>query len=193
MGHYYASLYNPDVSSYDLAETQSQSNELLFLKYLESKMSDEVYGVIKGYNMYNFAVMAVVCVIIDEFEQRVYALESTEGYISADFDAIMADICQKYGGVDYLNENIVDINNYWRSVATNNPVYYISYAVSIVSSLSLFATAEEDEAAAREIYRILIEETEEDESFMSAVERSGLASPFDAETFAKLMPVILNK
>ena len=193
MGHYYASLYNSDVFSYDLAETQSQSNELLFLKYLESKMSTEVYGVIKGYNMYNFAVMAVVCVIIDEFEQRVYALESTEGYTSADFDAIMEDICQKYGGVAYLNENIVDINNYWRSVATNNPVYYISYAVSIVSSLSIFAAAEEDEAAAREIYRILIEETEENETFMSAVERSGLASPFDAETFAMLMPVILNK
>lgn len=193
MGHYYAALYNPDVSSYDLAETQSQSNELLLLKFLEGEFSADIYEVIKGYTMYNFAVQSVVCVIIDEFERAVYDLESVEGYTSEDFDAIMAEVCMKYGGVEMLSQNVVDINQYWRQVATNSPVYYISYAVSMVASLSLYATAEEDEAAAREIYRILIEETEENETFMSAVERSGLDNPFLYETFTKIMPVMLGK
>lgn len=193
MGHYYAALYNPDVSSYDLAETQSQSNELLLLKFLEGEFSADIYEVIKGYTMYNFAVQSVVCVIIDEFERAVYDLESVEGYTSEDFDAIMAEVCMKYGGVEMLSQNVVDMNQYWRQVATNSPVYYISYAVSMVASLSLYATAEEDEAAAREIYRILIEETEENETFMSAVERSGLDNPFLYETFTKIMPVMLGK
>ena len=193
MGHYYAALYNPDVSSYDLAETQSQSNELLLLKFLEGELNSDVYEVIRGYTMYNFAVQSVVCVIIDEFERAVYDLESVEGYTSEDFDAIMAEVCVKYGGVEMLSQNVVDINQYWRQVATNSPVYYISYAVSMVASLSLYATAEEDEAAAREIYRILIEETEENESFMSAVERSGLDDPFLYETLSKIMSVMLGK
>ena len=193
MGHYYASLYNSDVSSYDLAETQSQSNELLLLKFLEGELNSDVYEVIRGYTMYNFAVQSVVCVIIDEFERAVYDLESVEGYTSADFDAIMEEVCVRYGGVEMLSMNVVDINEYWRQVATNSPVYYISYAVSMVASLSLFAEAEEDEAAAREIYRILIEETEENETFMSAVERSGLANPFEKETFEQLIGVVLNK
>ena len=193
MGHYYAALYNPDVSSYDLAETQSQSNELLLLKFLEGEFSADIYEVIKGYTMYNFAVQSVVCVIIDEFERAVYDLESVEGYTSEDFDAIMAEVCMKYGGVEMLSQNVVDINQYWRQVATNSPVYYISYAVSMVASLSLYTTAVEDEAAAREIYRILIEETEENETFMSAVERSGLDDPFLPETLNKIMQVMLSK
>jgi len=193
MGHYYAALYNADVSSYDLAETQSQANELLLLKYLEGEMEGPVYRVINGYTMYLFAVQSVICVIVDEFEQAVYSLESTEGYTSADFDAIMRDVCEKYGGVAYLNENVVDINSYWRQVATNSPVYYISYAVSMMASLSLYATADEDEAAAREIYRILVEETEEDETFISAIEKAGLGSPFLRETVEKIVPVLMGR
>ena len=193
LGHYYAALYNSDVASYDLAETHSQGNEMLFLKYLDGRITGDTYKVIRGYTMYNFAVQSIVCVIIDEFEQRVYSLESTEGMTSADFDAIMEEICYKYGGLKYLSDNIVDINRYWRQVATNSPVYYISYAVSMVASMSIYATAVEDEAAAREMYRILIEETEEGESFVSAIERAGLDSPFKKETFDKLVPVMLNK
>lgn len=193
MGHYYAALYNPDVSSYDLAETQSQSNELLLLKFLDGELSADIYEVIRGYTMYNFAVQSVVCVIIDEFERAVYDLESVEGFTSEDFDAIMAEVCLKYGGVEMLSQNVVDINQYWRQVATNSPVYYISYAVSMVASLSLYTTAVEDEAAGREIYRILIEETEEGETFMSAVERSGLDDPFLPETLNKIMQVMLGK
>lgn len=191
MGHYYAALYNADVSSYDLAETQSQSNELLLLKFLGGEMDPTVYNVVKGYKMYEFAAQSLICVIIDEFEQAVYSLESTEGYTSEDFDAIMTEICESYGGADYLGENVVDIYSYWRLVATNNPVYYISYAVSMMASLSLYATARTDEAGAREIYRILIEETEENETFVAAVERSGLASPFSKETFAKIGFVLI--
>ena len=193
MGHYYASLYNSDVSSYDLAETQSQSNELLLLKYLEGELDRPVFRVINGYTMYLFAVQSVICVIIDEFEQEVYSLASTEGFTSEDFDEIMAKVCEKYGGVNYLNENVVDINSYWRQVATNSPVYYVSYAVSMMASLSLYSTAREDEAAAREIYRILIEETEEDETFLSAIERAGLGSPFLYETFEKIGPVLMGQ
>lgn len=192
MGHYYAALYNDDVFSYDLAETQSQTNEILFLAYLADEMPAEVYEVVRGYSLYNFMVQSIICVVIDEFERQVYSLESVEGYTSEDFDAIMEAVCEKYGGASYIKNAIVDINMYWRLTATNSPVYYISYAVSNTESLNIFAIAEQDEAAARELYRILIEETEEVDGFLSAVDKAGLASPFEEELFEGVLEMMLK-
>jgi oligoendopeptidase F len=130
--------------------------------------------------------------VIDEFERQVYSLESVEGYTSEDFDAIMEAVCEKYGGASYIKNSIVDINMYWRLTATNSPVYYISYAVSNTESLNIFAIAEQDEAAARELYRILIEETEEVDGFLSAVDKAGLASPFEEELFEGVLEMMLK-
>ena len=186
MGHYYASLYTPHVSSYDVAEIQSQANEFLFLKYAKSEMASNVYSVVEGYNVYNTVAMILVCVVIDEFEQRVYSLESVDGYTLSDFNAIMKDVCEPYGGTKFFNNNITDINDYWLSVCPNSPVYYISYATSSISALSIYAIARSDEAAGRETYRKLIEEIEEDDGFKAALVKIGLTNPFQQETYEKL-------
>ena len=144
MGHYYAALYNEDTFSLDLAETQSQGNEMLLLNYLQSAMPAQAFQVCKDYNMYLYTVQSAVCTMVDEFERRVYALESVEGFTSEDFDAIMEEICEEYGGIEYVNENIADINEYWRSVATNSPVYYITYAVTMCEALNIYAELEKD-------------------------------------------------
>ncbi|MBE6584700.1 MAG: hypothetical protein E7649_06990 [Ruminococcaceae bacterium] len=183
MGHYYAALHHPDVTSFDIAETQSQTNELLLLRYMDGKLPYGVYRTLKGYTVYNFAVQSIVCVMIDEFEQKVYSLDSVEGYGSAEFDAIMAEVCEQYGGVDYVNENITDMNYYWRAVATNSPVYYISYATSMIESLNIYAIAVNDEAAGREMYRKLVEDVTEDDGFKSAMVKIGLTDPFSEQTF----------
>ena len=186
MGHYYAALHNPHVSSYDLAETQSQGNEFLFLKYASSQLARPVYAVLREYNIYNVVAMSIVCVIIDEFEQRVYSLESVEGYTMADFNKIMTEVCEAYGGIGYVNSNITNMNTYWQMVCPNSPVYYISYATSSIAALSLFAQADKDEAGARETYRKLIEEIEENDGFKGTLNKIGLASPFVEETFKKI-------
>lgn len=183
MGHYYAALYNPHVNSMDLAETQSQTNELLLLDYTKDALPRPVYNTLKGYSVYNFVIQSIVCVIIDEFEQKVYALDSVEGYGSAEFDAIMKEVCEQYGGITYVNSNITDMNDYWRAVATNSPVYYISYATSMVESLNIFAIACQDSAQGREMYRKLVEEVNEDDGFSGAISKIGLTSPFQKETF----------
>ena len=193
MGHYYAALHHPDVDSYDIAETQSQTNELLLLKYLEGEMSEGTYETLKSYTLYNFVLQSVICVIIDEFEQRVYALDSVEGYGSAEFDAIMAEVCEGYGGIDYITENITDPNAYWRAVATNSPVYYISYATSMVESLNIYAIADKDEAAGREVYRKLVEEVTEEMGFKDAMAHIGLTSPFDIETFRAINNILSGR
>ena len=190
MGHYYAALYNPDVFSFDIAETQSQANEMLLLEYLDGALPAPVYKAVRGYSIYNFVVMSIVCVIIDEFERRVYTAEGVENFTSAEFDALMKEVCENYGGIAFVNENITPINQYWRSVATNSPVYYISYATSMTSSLNIFAEAETQRAAGRAIYKKLVEEIDENDGFLEAVEKAGLVSPFTEEAFEKIIALI---
>ena len=193
MGHYYAALYNENVNSFDLAETQSQANEMLLLAFMKENMKGDGYEALKPYTMYNFMAQAVICVIIDDFERAVYSLDSVEGFSSKEFDDVMRSVCEKYGGADHINSEITDVFYYWRQVATNNPVYYISYAVSMVEAMNVFAIADEDPAAAREVYRKLVEESTENDTLLTAAERAGLSSPFDEETFKAIIAAILGE
>ena len=192
MGHYYASLYVPHVSSYDVAEIQSQANELLLLKYLETHIDEDIYDALEAYNVYNSVAMIVVCAIIDDFEQKVYAIENIDGYTYDDFTEIMAEVCFPYGGTSNVNSKITDINSYWMSVCPNSPVYYISYATSSIAALNLYSIAKDDEVLARETYRKLIEEIYENDGFKTVIAKIGLDSPFEEETLVELNASLLK-
>ena len=186
IGHYYANLVNPDLGNYDLLETHSQGNEFLFLDFCKDYMNEEVYSCAMGYQLVNACYVMIMATIIDEFEQEVYALESVEGMTSADFDAIMTKVCEKYGGAEWVTGKLADPYSYWRMVAISNPVYYISYAVSSVAAVEIAALVEEDQAAAYEAYRILAEDVLPEDGFIKALEKAGLGSPFEEETYEKV-------
>ena len=162
------------------------------MKYLDGKLDENIYNVIEGYNVYNAVAMIIVCALIDEFEQRVYAIEDIDGYTLADFQAIMNDVCEPYGGTAIIKSQVTDIQEYWLSVCPNSPVYYISYATSSIAALTIHTTAQSDEALARETYRKLIEEIEEDDGFKTVLEKIGLASPFEEDTFKKLQEDLMK-
>ena len=183
MGHYYAAIHHPDVKSFDIAETQSQANEMLLVKFMQSKLDEDVFTVLQNYMVYNFVQTVLISSIIDAFEQRVYALDSVEGFGSEEFDAIMYDVCTAYGGVNFVNKNLTQIDYYWRMVCPSSSVYYISYATSVVESLGIYAVALEDEAEGREMYRKLIEDVTEEHGFKQAMEFIGLGDPFTEDTF----------
>ena len=193
MGHYYAALFNSDVYSYDLAEVQSQANEMLLLVFMSDYMSEDTYNALVSYQMYNYIMQIGVCTMIDEFERAVYSLESVEGFGSEEFDAIMASVCEKYGGIELVSHYYTDMNMYWRQVATNNPVYYISYSVSMIEALNIFSLAQEDSDAAREIYRALVEDVDYYETLLTAAQKIGLSSPFDEQTFIDIINAVLGE
>ena len=193
IGHYYASYANNDLGNYDLLETHSQGNEYLFLNYVKDSLNAEVYECVRAYQLFNACCVMIMATIIDEFEQEVYALESVEGMTSADFDAIMTKVCEKYGGAEWISENVSDPYEYWRMVAISNPVYYISYAVSAVAATEIFYVAEEvGQAEAYEVYTTLVEGVTYEDGFLGALEKAGLGSPFDEETYENI-GVILSK
>ena len=183
MGHYYASLYIPHVPSYDVAEIHSQANEFLLMTFMKQYMDEDIYETLTNYNVYNTVAMSLVCVAIDDFEQAVYSIENIDEYTYEDFNAIMASVNAKYGGAP---NKVTNMNEYWLSVCPNSPVYYISYATSSIAALSIYSMAQEDEALARETYRKLIEEIEEEDGFKTVMDKIGLNSPFVEETFKKI-------
>ena len=190
IGHYYQNLKNPDISNYDLCETHSQSNEYFFITYCKDYLPEGVYDASRAYQLFNAYYIIIFAAIIDEFEQAIYTLDSVEDYTSAEFDAIMTNICEKYGGVEWLAENLADPLEYWRMVAIDNPVYYISYSVSAISSLEILALAEEDRAAALTAYTTLVEGVTEEDGFLGALEIAGLTSPFSEETFIAIDKIL---
>lgn len=194
IGHYYEAIANGDISSYDLLETHSQGNEFLFINFCKDEMNSSVYSCVRAYNLVNACYVMIIATLVDEFEQRVYALddETIAAMTSADFDAIMTDVCEPYGGLDWVSSNISDPLNYWRQVAISNPVYYISYAVSAVAAVEIFALAEEDTAAAFKAYTTLVEGVTEEDGFLGALKIAELYTPFEEDAF-KSIAVTLSK
>ena len=105
----------------------------------------------------------------------------------------MAQICEKYGGINLVNGNITNINSYWRAVAPTNPVYYISYATSMLAALNIYSVASEDQQAARDIYRNLCENSAADDTLLTAAEKAGLSNIFEEQTFIDIIEAALGK
>lgn len=185
-GHYYASRYT-DLGAIplDLAEVHSQGNEWLFTRYMKDVLPIAQYNALKDYLLYEDSAMILICLMVDEFEQIVYTTDLT-GYTAADFDAIMDTVSKRYFPRGYKKDDLTDLNSYWRMVVVEQPVYYISYAVSSVAAMSLFTAANNDFEAAMATYQKLCEEPVEDGGFLDNLRAAGLATPFEEEFYLQL-------
>ncbi len=183
LGHYYGTTYQ-DMGAMDLMETQSQGNELLFLHYLKQNATVEnqkFVDLLEKQQLYTFARIILMATIVDDFEYNMYS-----GWYSFDdqsFDSALGWVCQKYGGIDFVNENIVDIALYVRKVCMGSPCYYISYAVSAVAAMNIYAMAENDTLAGFQAYTTLVEKVDGTE-FISALQEANVPSPMTTEAFA---------
>lgn len=193
LGHYYGSLYvEPWTQPMDLSETQSQGNEWLFTAWLRKQLSPSLYEVFSEYKLRTDMASVIAYTLIDSFEQQVYSHENAGNLTLEEYDGIMAQIAQDYGGIEYIQENLFDIQTYWKRIVIESPVYYISYAVSAVAAIDLFLTAQEDEAQARQQYCVLMEEPVEDGGFLANIRKAGIAGPFEETVYQKLYTRCVN-
>lgn len=187
LGHYYGGKYvNGFDLPMDLCETQSQSNEWLFVRYLRDEVSEELYRAIVEYKLASESSNIVTFMLVDVFEELAYTHENAGNLTAQEYDDLMAQAAELFGGIDFVTENIGDVQSYWKIVVVESPVYYISYAVSSVASINLFTVAEEDETAGRECYRKLIEEADENEGFLWHIQQAGLSGPFEESVYQEL-------
>lgn len=183
MGHY-ASTLNLDLDEcpMDLAELHSQGNEWLFMNELQDALDPKVYAVIRDYKMYMDMCTILVSFMVDDFEERIYTTD-VSGYTKEDFDAVAEEVCQAYGGADFVNNYLTDFQSYWRLVVMESPVYYVSYAMSDVAALNLYTIASQDREKAYEIYGHLLKDVDLDLGFQENLKKVGLSGPFDSEVY----------
>lgn len=140
-GHYNAG-FESDAYSFDIFETQSQGDELLFLYYMteesdkkfdwcDSEWTDlHKYMVVK-----DFLRSVRNCTWVNECEEYIY---THEGITEEEMLNMVNETAAKYN----LKTDHDDFSHsYVGYVGPENPGYYISYAVSAMASLSLYALA----------------------------------------------------
>ena len=62
----------------------------------------------------------------------------------------------------------------------------MGYGVSSLAAINLFTMAEQDEAAAKEAYRKLMEEPQEGKGFLGNITHAGIEGPFDETVYRKI-------
>ena len=148
-GHYMNEVYNNSEynQSFDLLETHSQGDEMLYIYYVNGKISPKAYELVETYQILSSLSIVMSAIQIDCFEQAIY-LNSYDGYnsemimsdgkITADeYDELYASISVDLG----INEEYRQ-DDYWRNGMTiSSPCYYISYAVSGINALQIYANA----------------------------------------------------
>jgi hypothetical protein len=209
-GHYYSDVYNKGISySYDLAETHSQGNEMLFLSYLEDALPKailrKIYDKIYYDNLFNMFAIIMLATAVDEFEYCVYTNTAPDGtpktYTAKDYDGLFSQIMGSYGIRGSLNES------YWRFVTIPAPSYYISYAMSALPCVELLSVAEtQGFEAAQEIYYKLFTFTEDSDNVIvdevgdiiinigygETLEYIGLHSIFDEDLYTSINNYFCN-
>lgn len=187
LGHYYGCLFTDMADQpMDLAETQSQGNEWLFIRFLKSQLSEAAYDSIAEYKLYSDLGYIICFVMVDQFEELVYTHENAGNLTLEEYDAIMEQVAEDYGGIDYICDEILDVQRYWKMVVLESPVYYVSYAVSGLAAINLFTVSETDEDRARQVYIKLIEEPLLDAGFLGNIQNAGLAGPFEETVYEQL-------
>ncbi len=188
MGHYYSMAFNRSADQpLDLAEVQSQGNEWLFLSFISEKVDREVAEVLLLNQLYNSLSTVICAAIIDEFEQSCY---STLPTASAQLDGIMEDVLDGYGGEEWVNDYIGDMKLYWRYVVIESPVYYISYAVSMLAAMQLYGRAESSYAEAQTVYLKLQAAETAENGFLRALLSVGLRTPMQEALYTELSALL---
>ena len=187
VGHYYASQHTPLLDiPLDLAEIHSQGNEWLFISFLEDRMSKDLHETIVNYKMYSDLAIIIVALAVDAFEERVYTHPDPGSLTGADLDKMMEEACLEFGGISYIKGNITDIQSYWRMVVVEQPVYYVSYAVSAIPALDLYTVAQEDFDQAVESYVNLAEKLDVEQGFQENLVAAGIKNPFEEEIYQQI-------
>ena len=175
-GHYMNEVYNQNApsQSYDLLEMHSQGNEILYLQYLNGKLSGNyTFQLVESYNLLNMLSTTIIALSVDTFEQAVYTNTYTgtyadvimeDGVISSnEYDMLFKGVLIDFGAYtdDGNDDNDLLPAEYWRYVTIHSPCYYVSYSISALSVLQLYPMAAEDYDAAVDSYLKLFTYTDE--------------------------------
>ena len=175
-GHYSADLTFGSITSLDLAEVQSQGNEMMFMAYLqENNLIDEDIVDSYVYNeIWNITSTVLVGCAINELEQYAYTQTFTQDSLESKWNEIQT----RYGF-----ESGSSSSDYMYRVLLNYHVYYISYAVSALASLQIYAKSLVSLTDAKTAYNSICKKESKNERFLDSLTNAGLGSIFEESSY----------
>lgn len=179
-------------SDLDVAEIQSQANEMLFLPYYEQLFTNADALVMNELFSSLFWSVTMGC-IFDEFQREIYT--SPESYATADdINALFDRLLEEYNADWYgaLLGSDFDFTYWWAEVShtLQSPFYYISYAVSALPALTIYEDSKTDRAAAIAEYNYIQQYGNGVYTFGELLNNAGVASPFTESTLRSLADFI---
>ena len=154
---------------YDLSELQSQGMEVMFLQFYEDLFGDDA-EILRAQTLLNLVYSVVTGAMYDEFQQRIYAeSDLTKDRLLDIYREVYASYGFKtYDGYEYE----------WTEVIHNfqQPLYYISYAVSAIPALELYARLAESPNDAMDTYLRVASMSDEDYFLTDALRETGLTN-----------------
>lgn len=175
-GHFNAHYTYGDSVVLDLSETQSKGNELLLLSYF--KNSDSFASEIKAGYTYNTLCSSINSLLLD------FAINELEDYAyNNSFDQTSlenkwVELLDKYGAS--ISRNKFD---YMYQVLLNYRGYYVSYGVSELAALQLFAKGLTNFTVAANAYKSIYTKDGDTEKFKKSLENAGLFDVFSDDSF----------
>jgi len=188
LGHFTNYYHNAEAGysasdSLDLAEIDSQALVLLMIDYYDSffgKLADEAEADVLIDAMYSL----ISGCMEDEFQQTIY---KNPDMTLDEINALYKDLAVEYG----LDEVYGYEGTEWVLISHTfqTPLYYISYAVSMVPALELFEESQSDPQAARtEYFAILTREPYV--QLQTVLSENGLAPVFSEATIKRIAALL---
>ena len=181
MGHYANAFYQENAlqDSWDLdfAEVQSQGLELLATKFYPEIFGENIAKQLEFYLVYKMLNTILSGCLFDEFQQIVY----TESDLTPERCCeIYMELLAEYG---LETETSWEVE--WMDVPHNfeDPFYYLSYAVSAIGAMDIYALLKQDEEAAMDTYLTICSMNLSEHGFLEAMEKVGFSDPFGDSFF----------
>ncbi|MBQ2908745.1 MAG: hypothetical protein IJE56_02190, partial [Clostridia bacterium] len=124
--------------------------------------------------------------LVGAFEVHAYKNPLEDGKTYDDLMISIKNDVYGSGTLEGLFTGVMSTETYFRLVTIPNPSYYISYSVSLISSLELYALATNDYANAVDVYTKLLKMQN---GYVESLNEVGLSSPFEAETYGLISQV----
>lgn len=180
-GHYTAATKYNGMLCYDLAETQSQANEMLFaLDFLNRhNASNNLKKAVINEKLSDFYDTIILASMVNEVEKYCYSKSPMK---TGDIDEAVNIIFNKYPSLRTKYKQ-TGVSMYCKYVMVYSPAYYISYSTSLIGSLDIYKMATESFNIGKEAYLKLIDYDFSIKGYRDVYAQAGLHDPFSEECF----------
>ena len=191
LGHYYADFFIDEKNnSYDLDEFYALSNAFLLSSHMGQTENSTAFELFSADYIANKLYQWILCTMKDEFEEIVYSTYGTFEFTPEVLLELSTNILEKYGiaGKDSSMEN--HMLTFWQRQGMEYPCYDLNYSIAFAPSFDIYLMSLTDYKSATELYCKLVEEYDEDLSFHTNLTEAGLTTPFEEESYSKLMALL---